>query len=241
MTLEGNDVLNLINPIFKGEYNTISSAYSILALGTYSKLRLKNNFDEEILFGMKDDEGKTSPLTSVQKPFLTAPYSIAARQVMLESEQSMFYLNSQAGFDQNLPKTALRKGLEISRDFVDDEGNQLDTFEQGKEITVRLRIRALKKPLTNVAVVDLLPGGFEVLRTSVPRTADNWQADYVDIREDRVIFYGAFDTSIQELEYKVKLTAAGNFVAPPAFAESMYDRSIKASTLPARFEVTPSH
>ncbi len=164
-----------------------------------------------------------------------------ARRIILESDQSIFYLNSQAGFNQNLPKTAIREGLEISRDFVDDDGNQLDTFGQGKEITVRLRIRALKKPMTNVAVVDLLPGGFEVVRSSVPRTAFNWRADYVDIREDRVIFYGAFDTSIKELEYKVKLTAAGNFVAPPAFAESMYDRSIKASTAAARFEVTPSH
>ena len=63
----------------------------------------------------------------------------------------------------------------------------------------------------------------------------------MDVREDRVIFYGAFDTSVKELEYKVKLTAAGNFVVPPAFAESMYDRSIKASTVAARFEVTPSH
>ncbi len=38
MALEGNDVLKLINPIFKGEYNTISAAYSILALGAYSSL-----------------------------------------------------------------------------------------------------------------------------------------------------------------------------------------------------------
>ena len=240
--LAGGDVLKLIDLIFKGEYNTISSAYSILALGAYSKLKLKNEIDEDIAFSMKDDKGKTRLLPTVQKPFLTALYSKAARQVILEADQSIFYLNSQSGFDQSLPKTVIRKGLEISRDVTDDEGNQLDKFEQGKEITVRLRIRALKKPVTNVAVVDLLPGGFEVVRSSVPRTAYNWRADYVDIREDRVVFYGTFDTSIRELEYKVKLTSAGNFVVPPpAFAESMYDRSIKASTVPGRFEATPSN
>ena len=241
MALEGHDVLNLINPIFKGEYNTISAAYSILALGAYSKLKLNKGIDEDIVFSMKDGAGKTGPLTPVAKPFLSALYSIAARQVILKANQSIFYLNTQSGFDQSLPQTAVRKGLEINREFVDGKGNQLDTFEQGKEITVRLRIRALEKTVTNVAVIDLLPGGFEILRSSVPRTGYNWRADYVDVREDRVIFYGTFDTSIKELEYKVKLTAAGNFVVPPAFAESMYDRSIRASTIAARFEVTPSH
>ena len=192
--LAGGDLLKLIDPIFKGEYNTISSAYSILALGAYSKLKLKNKIDEDIVFSMKDDEGKTRRLPTGQKPFLTALYSKAARQVILEADQSIFYLNSQSGFDQSLPKTVVRKGLEISRDFTDGEGNQLDKFEQGNDITVRLRIRALKKPVTNVAVVDLLPGGFEVVRSSVPRTAYNWRADYVDVREDRVVFYGTFDT-----------------------------------------------
>ena len=241
MALDGNDVLTLINPIFKGEYNTISSAYSILALGAYSKLKLKDDPDEHIVFSMKDDNGKMSRLDTVQKPFLKALYPIAARHLYLEADKSIFYLNVQSGFDQILSQTAVRKGLEISKDFIDGEGNQLDDFEQGKEVTVRLRIRALKEPVTNVAVVDLLPGGFEVVRSSVPRIAHNWRADYVDVREDRVVFYGAFDTSLKEIEYKVKLIAAGNFRVPPAFAEAMYDRSIKARSVPARFEVTPAN
>jgi hypothetical protein len=113
-------------------------------------------------------------------------------------------------------------------------------MEQGKEVTVRLKIRALGNPADNVAVVDLLPGGFEVIRSSVPRTAYGWQADYVDVREDRVVFYGSFDTSVRELNYRVKLTAAGNFVVPPPYAESMYDRSVHAGGLPGTFKVIPS-
>jgi len=45
--MEGEALLPLIDPIFKGEYNTISAAYSILALGACSKLKLENNVDEQ--------------------------------------------------------------------------------------------------------------------------------------------------------------------------------------------------
>ncbi len=109
---------------------------------------------------------------------------------------------------------------------------------QGDELTVRLRVRALEGRVTNVAVIDLLPGGFEVLRDSIAREFGRWHADYTDIREDRVVFYGSFGSAVTELSYQVKLTARGQFVVPPATAEAMYDRSARAQTPGGRFEVT---
>jgi uncharacterized protein YfaS (alpha-2-macroglobulin family) len=75
-------------------------------------------------------------------------------------------------------------------------------------------------------VVDLLPGGFEVIRSSIPRSVRGWSADYVDIREDRVIFYGSFASNVTELTYKIKATSAGAFSMPPAYGESMYDAEV---------------
>ena len=92
--------------------------------------------------------------------------------------------------------------------------------------------------MTNVAVIDLLPGGFEVLRNSIAREFGRWRADYTDIREDRVVFYGSFGPAVTELTYKVKLTTRGEFAVPPAYAEAMYNRSARAQTPGGRFEVT---
>jgi uncharacterized protein YfaS (alpha-2-macroglobulin family) len=160
----------------------------------------------------------------------------------MDSTGPLFYLNVQSGFDRTLPTQAVRSGLEIHRDFMDDAGDVLDTATQGQEVTVRLRIRSLKKApmVTNVAIVDLLPGGFEVIRRSVPRSVGRWQADYVDVREDRVIFYGSVETAVRTLTYRAKVTASGVFTVPPAVAESMYDRSLKASTAAGRLTVTPA-
>jgi len=167
------------------------------------------------------------------------------KNVSIESDSPLFILNVQSGFDKALPKESVRDNIEIIREFLDDDGNEITSFEQGKEITVRLKVRALNgngstnnHKLTNIAVVDLLPGGFEVIRSSVERTAYNWRADYVDVREDRVVYYGDFDRSVRELTYKVKLTAAGQFVIPPSFAESMYDRSVRAISKAGKFTVT---
>ncbi len=65
----------------------------------------------------------------------------------------------------------------------------------------------------------------------------DWYADYRDVREDRVVIYGTFNDRITEIRYRVKLTSAGSFVVPSAFAGSMYDRTIEARTAPSRFEV----
>lgn len=239
--LEGDNILQLTERIFKGEYNTISSAYSILALGAYSKLVLSNNFNEHIVFNALLDNDKKQKLTADFSPFLKASYDVAATKVDVIGKTPLFYLNAQSGFNKTLPTTATREGLEILRSFVDEQDNEVTQFEQGQELTVKLKIRALEgQSLTNIAVIDLLPGGFEIIRSSVARTAYNWRADYIDIREDRVVYYGSFDSTMRELTYKVKLTSAGEFTIPPSYAESMYDRSIRAISVAGKFTVTPS-
>jgi alpha-2-macroglobulin len=239
--MDADQILKLTDRIFRGEYNTISSAYSILALGAYSKLVLANDFDEKISFnGISSNEQKKL-LTAALTPFLKASYTTNFEAIEIKGQGPLFYLNVQSGFNQELPTKSVREGIEIYRVFVDDKGNEVTQFEQGKELTVKLKIRALDgKSLSNIAVIDLLPGGFEVIRSSVSRTAYNWRADYVDVREDRVVYYGDFDGRLKELTYKVKLTAAGNFVIPPSYAESMYDRSIRAISPAGSFKVVAS-
>lgn len=239
--VSSEDVLRLIDPIFKGNVNTIGASYSILALGAYSRLILPADMAETVRFSLETAAGERQSLTSRPAPLTAATYGVDAKKVFMDGTGPLFYLNIQSGFDRTLPTQAVRSGLEIHRDFLDDAGNVLNTAAQGQEVTVRLRIRSLKAPMvTNVAIVDLLPGGFEVIRSSVPRRIGRWQADYVDVREDRVIFYGSVETAVRTLTYRVKVTASGVFAVPPAFAESMYDRSLKASTAAGRLTVTPA-
>jgi uncharacterized protein YfaS (alpha-2-macroglobulin family) len=63
--------------------------------------------------------------------------------------------------------------------------------------------------------------------------------DYFDIREDRVNFFGVIDANVRELVYKIKATNVGKYTVPPAYAESMYDQTIKAKGVASNIEVKP--
>jgi len=239
--LDGESILSLTTPIYKGEYNTIASAYTILALGAYSKLKLGDSAQESIEFTAINQAQQKIVLDAIARPFLTTNYALDTQQLTLAANSDFYYLNVQSGFNANLPDTSINQGLEIYREFVDSEGQELEEFKQGEEITVKLKIRTTDaEHLSNIAVIDLLPGGFEVIRSSVSRVAYNWRADYVDIREDRVIYYGSFAKRVTELSYKVKLTSSGEFVVPPLYAESMYDRSVKAISTASTIKVSAS-
>ena len=56
----------------------------------------------------------------------------------------------------------------------------------------------------------------------------NLTAGGVDLREDRVVLYGAIDKDANEFVYRIKATHAGTFVTPPAYGEGLYDRTVKA-------------
>jgi hypothetical protein len=237
--LQGKGIRELVEPVFGGHYNTIGSAYTMLALGAYSKAVSDELRGEQITFSELLEGGAKQSLATRRDPFAHASPSLDAQAVSISGTAPFFYQASQAGYDLGLPDKANSLGLEVQRDYLDSEGNIVKRLDQGKEVTVRLRIRSLDRPLvSNVAVIDLLPGGFEVLRDSVPRESRGWSADYVDVREDRVVFYGSFGSSVTELRYKAKLTASGNFVVPPAYAEAMYDRSVHGRSSGDEFQVS---
>ena len=55
----------------------------------------------------------------------------------------------------------------------------------GEPLTVVLRVRSLNgREITNVSIVDLLPGGFEVAKSSIQPGQNSAGCDYVDVRED---------------------------------------------------------
>ncbi|MBB1449418.1 alpha-2-macroglobulin family protein, partial [Pseudoalteromonas sp. SG41-6] len=184
-------------------------------------------------------KGTTEALTVTNTPYPKASFLTDVEQLDILAAPRSFYMMSQSGFDTHLPQQALSNGLEVTREYQDDSGKNVSSVAQGAELNVVLRVRSTTgKNISDVAIIDLLPGGFEILRDSVRNKYNHWQSEYTDIREDRVIFYGDFGDMMTELTYKVKVTAAGRFVVPPVYAESMYDLSVKAHSQSGHVDVT---
>ena len=152
----------------------------------------------------------------------------------------VFFQTAQSGFAHTLPLQPVARGIEVEREILDADGKRPVTrVKLGDRVTVRLRLRAIRVlPVTNVAVLDLLPGGFEVADNSLQPGVGTAGMDYVDVREDRAVFYGTATNAVHEITYRLKPTARGEFTVPPIFAESMYDKTIQSVGLAGHLTVT---
>ena len=236
-SIDSDAIQNLVEPVMKNRFNTLSSAYTILALGAYTKAV----FDEaDAPSPSISSDGNATKILAQAAKFARAKVenSVSQLQVKGSGGTDLFYVLTQTGFDKTPPQDAIANGLEVYREYRDDNGNSVTQAQVGDELNVSLRVRSTGIMRTNIAVVDLLPGGFEVLTETVRNQYDHWYSDYKDVREDRVVIYGSFTDRVTEISYRVKLTASGDFVVPSAFAGSMYDRSIQARTKPGRFQVS---
>ena len=236
-TLDAQSIKQMVDPIMRNRFNTLSSAYTVLALSAYSNAVHNGNDDVKLSVSALVDG--TNQLLTEAAFYARAKVANSVDTLHISSTNStpVYYVMSQTGFDRTPPADALAQGLEIQRAYLNDAGETVTDADIGTELTARLRIRSTGLTRSNVAVVDMLPGGFEVISDSVRDQYNDWNLDYKDVREDRVVLYGSFGDRMTEITYRVKVTASGTFVAPAAFAGSMYDRSIQARTAPGQFKV----
>ena len=228
---------NVAGPLQRHEFNTLSASMTLLALDTYArtstaaldKLRI-----EEVRNG-----AAAKLVSSPQNNLLQAgSWSSLATGLRFTdaSDQPAWAVLDQAGYDRDTPTTTIKSGLEIVRDYTDTKNAALGSVTPGQEIDVHVKIRATgQKGVNDVVIVDLLPGGFDpVLQrpggngASLRAPGSTWNPVYTDIREDRVLIYGSATSDVREFVYRIKASASGKFMVPPAYAESMYDRRVQA-------------
>jgi hypothetical protein len=153
--------------------------------------------------------------------------------------------------------------VEVFHEFLDLQGNVIAKATVGEEFLVRVRLRpTTRSRISQIAVVDLLPGGTEPVLELRP-TADsstpgadpasapaansglpiglpdksNWTPQHIDVRDDRLVLYGDIGKDVSTFTYRVRATNAGIFQAPPAFAEGMYDRKLTGMAQPGKLEI----
>jgi len=219
----------VLRPIEQGQFSTLSAAYAVGALKSYSELLRRNA--ARLGLASIDSSGRIRNLTAGGT--LTRHAGLpddAARVRFSASDAPMgaFAQVVETGFDAGLSPNAVRSGMEVFRKMP-------DRAKVGQEVTVRLRVRSLGGRIENAAIVELLPGGFELADESLD--AERMGFDHIEVREDRIVFFGSVSDSGREISYRIKPTSRGNFVVPPPFAESMYDRGVNARGIPGKIEV----
>ena len=236
--LDGDAVRSLVEPVFENRFNTLSAAYTILALGEVHRSLARRDLLRPPTISASGEDGPVGvEVTGNVYARASLPVAVDAVDIAGADGSGVYYSLSESGFDVEVPTGPLSRGFEIDRVYLNAEGEPVDRVRVGEELEVRLRVRSQGGRITNVAVTDLLPGGFEILTESVRNRYGLWAPDYSDVREDRLVFYGSFGERFTEIRYRVKATSPGEFVAPAAYAASMYDRNRVGRTAAGRLIV----
>ena len=236
--IDGDTVHRLVEPVFGNRFNTLSAAYTILALGEIHRSLASTGDLATPTFVADGDPGAVQRVAAGPFARASVPLGVERLRIEMPSVGGLYYTASESGFDVEPPSRALAEGIEVDRAYLDADGEPVGTVRVGDELAVRLRIRTQGPRIANVAVTDLLPGGFEILTESVRARYGSWSADYRDVREDRLVVYGSFDERVTEIRYRVKATNPGVYTAPAAHAAAMYHRGMHGNSAPGKLIVT---
>ncbi len=207
--------------INRGDYTSFTSAMAILGLA--GDVSNSGNFANNISIFVN---GK--PLSgNASYGTFTAELPMNAEKIQIKcpecgTNQSMFYTILQQGFP-TIPRPHAN-GIEITREYFNKSGDRITSGRIGDTVTVKINIRARGDVNTigDVAIIDLLPGGFIAGDVSGDVT-------FYEIREDRVLIFTDVTRENREITYTAQLGAAGDFAIAPIHAQSINNPAIGAT------------
>ena len=211
-----NDLGNAINGyINSGNYDAYTSARIIMALGGTPNGTVTAN---DITIASAQDNIKPTEIAGTLSAEL--PGDVNKIKITCAScvDTPLYYAIVQSGFTRHVADKS--NGIEIVREYLDMDGNQITHANLGDIVNVKITARARgTNHLPNVAIVDLLPGGFVAEDIS-------GDAEFSEIREDRVVIYTDLNRYEKSFSYRAQLTAGGTFAVPPIRAMSLYNAGI---------------
>ncbi len=243
-------------------YSTQALGYSLLALGKYIKANAGDFRDEKpVLAGYVKVPGKG------KVPFDTDQYAFSVKveegfgkevKVSLDKKTNLeraFVVVEWSGVPLVPDVKDEAKNLWLVTEWRDGEGNLLNpsSLKQGTTFWGLFRVGAYSnryRKLDELALVQILPSGWEIENIRLfGEDLPGWMKkknmgryDYMDIRDDRIMWFFDINNYKASYDFAVKLNAvtAGEFVLPPTLFEAMYDHKFRAVKKGMKVVVTPN-
>lgn len=179
---------NMVLMLNKQKYTTQSAAMTILALSSYSSSIANAQLKPDSLqiSATSKDTDKQRIIANLKGILTKGQFSEADKTLNVKNstDYPAWYMISQQGYDKNIPNEPIKSGLEIYREYTDQNGAPIEQVKLGDKINVTVKVRAIAdQGATNIAIVDLLPAGFEVVQQAInpeQKDADEDENEYDD-------------------------------------------------------------
>ena len=221
---------------------TQENAFAFLALGKILKKQMDRNYT-----GILTLNGEHfADFEATETRYADKAWDGTRVQLSVKGEGSCYYYWSAFGIQRDSFIEEYERELQVRRRYFNKDGEErTGTFVHGELLIAEVNVKALTANLENVVVVDMLPTGFEIenprleSRAGIPwLKAQDFKPDYIDIRDDRLIFFGTFPRQRErKFCYALRAVTQGEFTLPPIVAEAMYDTTKSAVTGSMRITV----
>ena len=230
----------------KGRWQTTQeNAFAFLALGKI----LKQDMDAQYTGTIAIDGEPFAEFGQTDQQYTSQEWGGKRVRLSLEGTGNSYYQWKSIGVETGSSIGEFDQELQVRRRYLSEDGEPIEegVFKHGDMVVAEISVKALTANLENVVVVDMLPAGFEIENPRLESRAGiawlskkRFKPDYVDIRDDRLIFFGKFPRrKEQKFYYALRAVTQGEFVLPPVTAEAMYDPSKSSVASSGRISVVP--
>ena len=208
--------------------NTQDNAFAFLALGKY----LKKQPNQKYTGTLTRDDAHVANFDATGTQYIGSDWGGAQIKLTVKGKGTCYYFWEAFGIGRDSYIEQYGRELQVNRRYLTPDGSRVkNVFQQGELVIAEISVKALTSNLQNVVVVDMLPAGFEIENPRLAtRYKSHWTAghdytpEYIDIRDDRLIFFGSFKKQVeQKFYYPLRVVTEGTFTVPPVSAEAMYE------------------
>lgn len=212
-----DSILEYIN---NGDYTSYTSATIIMGTsGGLSTARISG--DNIFIFA---DGKEVEPDENAGGIVANIPQNtrhITIKCTTCDRKNPIYYATVSGGFPTDVKQQS--NGIDISREYFDENGNRITSATVGDTVTVKIFVRSRRGDIIpNVVITDLVPGGFIVGDPTGDIT-------FAEPREDRLLVFMDITRDGNVIKYNAQLGVAGTFQIPPIYAESLYNPQINAT------------
>ena len=230
----------------KGRWQTTQeNAFAFLALGKI----LKQDIGAQYTGTITIDGEHLAEFGPTDQQYTSKEWGGKRVRLSLEGTGNSYYQWRSFGVETGSSIEEFDREMQVRRRYMSEAGEPIENgvFKHGDMVVAEISVKALTANLENVVVVDMLPAGFEIENPRLEsRAGISWlsskrfKPDYVDIRDDRLIFFGKFPRrKEQKFYYALRAVTQGEFILPSVTAEAMYDPSKSSVASGGRISVAP--
>ena len=238
-------LFELSQEMLKRKTNSLTGSFALLGLGSFWKEFSHSSIGKfTVSAGTTTQPPSELALKGSAIKRADVPWDGSRFTLKGDASLQLYYQVSEAGYDRGSATSEIKEGISLSRRLLNGKGEAASAIAISDSLTYEITLNP-SKALQDLAVVVIVPGGFEIdltdaglgQRKSLPTKGTAWEPSHVDVMEDRVVLFGNIGAEARSFAFKLKPVTKGLYQVPPLFAEGMYDREILYRGVSATVEV----